>query len=122
MMTKRATKSERREAAKFTEQPTIYFEQLLTMYLENLKQIVTSLRNRPNESQNFGPEGMFIVASEALSIARRQPPEGQVSAYVSAAAYCMVGAMLAGSSWFLPMMPLSEAQTEEQIAPEGGQV
>ena len=95
-------------------QPEVFFNETLDAYVQALKQTVLGVKSRPNESQNYGGDGMYILISESLSLAREQMRTGNVQAaqlsYLSAGAYCVAASMLTGGSWFLGLRPQPPAK------------
>ena len=105
------SKNTKSRTKKPKEQPTLYFENILSALLDALGQKVMVLRTRTGGAQEYGTDAMFVCATEALTVARQMK---SIDNYVLAAAYTLVAALQLMNQWDTGLTPRPETPAPEK--------
>ncbi len=102
---KKASKPRSAEEASAKAAPT--FNEAATAFTRTMYAILAGLKNRTGGAQDYGADGLFVCAVEALHTARASK---RLEDYLKAAAYSLAAALKSSGAWDYPVVAPAEAE------------
>ena len=98
-------KGKQAEAAPVKAVPT--FDEAATAFTRTAYAILAGLKNRTGGAQDYGADGLFVCAVEALHTARASK---RLEDYLKAAAYSLAAALKSSGAWDYPVTAPAKAE------------
>jgi hypothetical protein len=80
--------------------PITSFKDVTEAFINTVGQVVLALKQRPGGAANYGTDGLFVAAVEALHTARASK---NLEDFLKAAAYSVSAALKACGAWEYPL-------------------